>query len=40
MLSAGIYSTHDGFPIRDLGNDRMGNKNGGNLWAIRWILDK
>ena len=43
VLLAGIYSTQNGFPIKDLGNDGIGNENGGNLWVIRkyyslWII--
>jgi hypothetical protein len=35
VLLAGIYSTQDGFPIKDFGNDGVGNENGGNRWVIR-----
>jgi hypothetical protein len=35
MLLAGIYSTQDGFPIKDFGNDGVDNENGGNIWVIR-----
>lgn len=37
VLAAGIYSTQDGFPIREPGNDGLANENGGNLWVTRKV---
>jgi hypothetical protein len=39
VLLAGIYSIQNGFPIKDLGNDGVGNENGGNKWVIRKLFE-